>query len=545
MTLDIYRFIDSADVRGYLEEQQYEFSPLEAAFVVWQSRTATLEEKHAAWREIIETMPDTDIPYKRWKAPRESLHAFLRDYMALEDRLLREFYESAGFCAYNYYEPEYYAKPEICDLLVDHRGIYHTLEPCLQDAQTARREYGVQEIVVYRIDLAYGRRVLAEFDSAGNVLRVRPEYDLFVTEEEILDSFVTLTSALLFPLPFHKGDILYDPVVDEYFAYEGDGTTASAWKLSCEYCPEEKIRSVPLSVRDQSRALKGKLPGDLFEKNGSSEKNGLVLLMAKAASSAGFPFRFSPPDITPKRKPSDGFYGIPQLDRHCRGRYASDLIGLASFGGGAARAKEELLLRTVLHHAVEREETVLFFSVKTKAADVWRRLLALLSGYDPALTDGFSQEELDRLWNAYFELLRTRLTIVDSAGTDAEALECRLKNARPDLVAIDSLQRFNPIPELEDQRERVQYAQIVYSLKQLAKEYGTPIMLTADLPWPPGFTPGQQPEPTLRDFDRVVGNADFDQILLVHAKRGEETAEASLVKNRYVDLTTIHYSFTE
>ena len=542
--MNFYRFIDSADVRGYLEEKQYAFLPLEAAFVVWQSRVATLEEKHAAWREIIETMPDTDIPYEKWKAPRESLHAFLRDYMALEDRLLREFYDPTGFFAYNYYEPEYYAKPENCDLLVDHRGIYHTLDTCLKDARSALQEQGTREIVVYRIDLAYGRRIHAAFDSAGNVLRVRPEYELFVTEEAILrDSFVTLTGELLFPVPICKGEILYDPVFDECFAYEGDGMTAGAGATSFEYCPEDKMESVRQTVREKSCRLKNKVPVDRLYKNETGEKNALVLLMAKSSLKSGFPFRFTPSDLALPPQPSDGFYGIPQLDRNSIGNLTSDLIGLASFGGAAARAKDDFLLRTVLHHAVDRQGSVLFFSMHMKASGVWRRLLKLLSGCDPSMDEEFSPEERDRLWNAYFMLLRARLTVIDSPETDAEVLEYRLKNERPDFIAVDDLHRFNPIPELEDQRERVQYAQIAYGLKQLAKKYNVPILLTAGLPWPQGFTPGQQPEPTLRDFNRMVSNADFDQILLVHAERGNTTAKLSLVKNRYGDCVTANYSY--
>lgn len=545
MTPDIYRFIDSADVRCFLEEKQYVFSPLEAAFVVWQSRTATLEEKHAAWREIIETMPDSDIPCEKWKAPRESLHAFLRDYMTLEDRLLREFYTSGGFCAYNYYEPEYYSDPENRDLLVDHRGIFHKLDACISAAQTALEGYGKQEIIVYRIDLANGRRVHAAFNVARDVLRVRPEYELFITDEAILrDSFVTLTSELLVPLPFRKGDFLYDPVVDSYFVYEGDGTTAGAGAMSFEYCPEDKMEYVLQTVREKSCRLKGKVPADCLYENETGEKNALVMLMAKSCLESGLPFRLSPPDSALKPRSSDGFYGIPRLDRNSIGSFTSDLIGLASFGGAAARAKEDFLLRTVLHHTVDREESVLFFSMHMKASEVWQRLLKLLSGSDPAMADEFSPEEQDRLWNAYYMLLRTRLTVIDAPETDAEAVEYRLKNARPDFVMIDSLQRFNPIPELEDQRERVQYAQIAYGLKQLAKTYNLPILLTAGLPWPPGFTPGQQPEPTLRDFDRVVGNADFDQILLVHAERGKEKAEASLVKNKYGECVKTDFAKT-
>ena len=516
--MNFYRFIDSADVRDHLEGKQYRFSPLEAAFVVWQSRSASMEKRHAAWQEIIETLPDTDIPCERWKAPRESLHAFLRDYMALEDRLLREFYDPSGFCAYNYYEPEYLSKPEKCDLLVDHRGIFHELDACLSAAQTARKEQNAQEIIVYRIDLAYGCRVHAVFNAAGDVLRVRPEYELFETDEAILrDSFVTLMNEDSFMWPFLEGELLYGDSDDSTYGDSDDFTG----------CAENGF---PVSLKFN---------------NGNGEKNALVMLMAKSSLESGFPFRFSSPDFALQPRSSDGFYGIPQLDRNSIGNFTSDLIGLASFGSAAARAKEDFLLRTVLHHTVDRQESVLFFSMHIKASEVWRRLLKLLSGCDLDFTDGSSAEELDCLWSAYYMLLRAPLTVIDSPETDAETVEYRLKNARPDFIAVDDLQRFNPIPELEDQRERVQYAQIAYGLKQLAKEYNVPILLTAGLSWPQGFTPGQQPEPTLHDFNRTVNNADFDQILLVHAERSSKTAKLSLVKNRYGDCTTADYTLTK
>ncbi len=540
--MDIYQYINSKDIRTHLHNIGYRFNALEAAWLVYRHRGITKEKRHAAWREIIANLPDTDIPYGRWKAPRESVHAFLRDYMALEDRLLREFYDTSGFCAYNYYEPEHN------DLLVDHRGIFHNLDACLSAAQTAMKEHGSPEIAAYRIDLAYGHRVYAAFNAAGDVLRIRPEYELFEPEEAILrDSFAALKEELSFMRPFIEGELLYDDA-DEYLyadedgsiGYAGNGNALNTHALYPKACPQKPPEGIPEQI---SGFRKNESAADRRFMNAYGEKNELVLLMAKAASSAGFPFRFSPPGIPPRQRPSDGFYGIPQLDRHCLGSFASDLIGLASFGGVSAQAKENVLFHTLLHHAVDRQESVLFFSIKTKAAEIWRRLLQLLSGCDPSISERLPPEERDRLWNAYYMLLGTHLTVIDAPETDAEAVEYRLKNAHPDLVVIDSLQRFNPIPELEDQRERVQYAHIVYSLKQLAKEYGAPILLTAQLPLPPGSTPGQQPEPTLRDFDRTVSNADFDMLLLVRAERGEEIAEASLVKNRHGDCAAAHFEF--
>lgn len=159
---------------------------LAAAYHVW-SRSEPLAQKHAAWREIIETVPDEAIPFANWKAPRESVHAFLRDYMALEDRLLREFYDANGQIAYNYYDPNF-------DLLVDNRGIYYELNACLEDALSDLEDSDDYQVWLYRIDLTNGLRTRVLFDKRRKPLDVKPEYELFVTEETILwDSFATLS----------------------------------------------------------------------------------------------------------------------------------------------------------------------------------------------------------------------------------------------------------------------------------------------------------------------------------------------------------------
>ena len=218
--MDFYSLINSKDIRAHLESISYQFSSLQAAWLVHECHTATMEEKHAAWREIIDTMPDMDMPMKQEDQPK-NLHAFLRDYMSLEDRFLREFYDTDGQYAYNYYEPEFYHDPWKCDLLVDHLGIYYNLDECLKEALEKAKDYKACEAVVYRIDLTNGNRVQSEFDQAGNMLHVRPQYDLFITEEQIIyDTFSALAKTISFPLPFRKGDILNSR--DDSVDYCGD-----------------------------------------------------------------------------------------------------------------------------------------------------------------------------------------------------------------------------------------------------------------------------------------------------------------------------------
>lgn len=55
--MDIFRFIDSADIRRYLAEIQYRFSTEEKMFLIWYCKTATLNEKIAAWQEIVGYVP--------------------------------------------------------------------------------------------------------------------------------------------------------------------------------------------------------------------------------------------------------------------------------------------------------------------------------------------------------------------------------------------------------------------------------------------------------------------------------------------------------
>ncbi len=48
--MDILKFINSNTVRKSLQEIKYEFSPIEAAFIIWQSDFCSMQEKHKAWQ---------------------------------------------------------------------------------------------------------------------------------------------------------------------------------------------------------------------------------------------------------------------------------------------------------------------------------------------------------------------------------------------------------------------------------------------------------------------------------------------------------------
>lgn len=53
--MDIYSFINSKDIEAHCRKIGYHFNPLESAYLIWQSAKHSIEEKHKAYRENIET----------------------------------------------------------------------------------------------------------------------------------------------------------------------------------------------------------------------------------------------------------------------------------------------------------------------------------------------------------------------------------------------------------------------------------------------------------------------------------------------------------
>ena len=102
-----YYYINSRDIRAYLRSLHYEFSSLEVAWLIWQSKDTSLDDRHRAWAKLIETMPDCPIEERFNTVAQESLHAFLKKLMDTEKRLLNLFEHSRDEAVYSfrYHEP--------------------------------------------------------------------------------------------------------------------------------------------------------------------------------------------------------------------------------------------------------------------------------------------------------------------------------------------------------------------------------------------------------------------------------------------------------
>ncbi len=233
--MDIYGFINSKDVAEHLKSLNYKFTLPEAAFLVYQSRDRMWEEKCAAWRELIDTMPDCSMEERLNLEPIESFHQFLRDYMALQEKILRMFYDSDGaFYTYDIYQKYWVGvKTWTSDTEFEDTNI-HRIEQgnYFADAESAlahfKKEYEKEEDrpqwvrflkkpLLREPDLERNGEIWVEMTPDLEVISMGTYgFGILSNEESTLDmQFDGMWFA--FPTPFKRGDILIDVCSGNYY----------------------------------------------------------------------------------------------------------------------------------------------------------------------------------------------------------------------------------------------------------------------------------------------------------------------------------------
>ena len=93
----VLKSVNSNAIRNHLDKTGYRFSSLEAAWLIYQSRGLTVNEKHDAWKGLIDYMPDCEIPERNYLTRfMPSLHSFLAEYIEAENSLIDDFLRPTG-----------------------------------------------------------------------------------------------------------------------------------------------------------------------------------------------------------------------------------------------------------------------------------------------------------------------------------------------------------------------------------------------------------------------------------------------------------------
>ena len=291
--MDFLNFVNSNAVRSYLQEIRYQPTSLEAAWLVYQCETASLEEKCAAWREIIETLPDCPTGSRtRGLKPehRDSVYTFLQAYIAQQEQLAAAFLQADEPAVYDL---QYQFLPKGERFWRQWRTVdenFPTLEACLQ--AVPRDEGEVRQITVRKYNAEGDFLMAAKFlpdhrlafaePRPGSLYAMSMEKSEWAVYTGLLYPAGPSEQTLNFPLPFRPGDLLYDPNSPEATFCGGVFVAAQTdsychrlgffqWEyhsdkiiplvpriMDCEYYPAEELAERHRILCLLSKFLKGK-----------------------------------------------------------------------------------------------------------------------------------------------------------------------------------------------------------------------------------------------------------------------------------------------
>lgn len=213
--MDIYRFINSADIARHLRDIRYSFNALEAAWLIWQCKTATMAERHTAWRELIRTMPDCSV---KPRFNREgSLHQMLRDYMSSEEKLQAIWEEddiNAMYTCYKYIPILDGNKNDWCPAYCckNIRDVRKFITDAAQEGVRCficKSWYGVFDVPI--LSVYYNTNGELMHYSVDRYLRQLSDSELDLYFEAFDDMYFD------FPIPFKKGDLVQSVHLKEPF----------------------------------------------------------------------------------------------------------------------------------------------------------------------------------------------------------------------------------------------------------------------------------------------------------------------------------------
>ena len=200
--MDIYQYMNSKDIRDYLVEIQYQFSPLEAAGMIYRSDHHTLEEKFEAWEELIRTTQDCEIP-KRYNCHyRPSLHEFLKKYIAMMRKYIQQFMKTENGMVYQY---QFYCPGDV-DMCID-KGIYSSLDKCWENLQEDM-DLDMYVIEIYKQRIDKDGITTAYYAKDGRLFALDPYWEDMTEEESDMLRYSFEGLWFDIPTPFKKGDII-------------------------------------------------------------------------------------------------------------------------------------------------------------------------------------------------------------------------------------------------------------------------------------------------------------------------------------------------
>ncbi len=203
--MNVLDFVNSKDIRDYLKKIDYRCNPLEASWLIYQSRNNTIEEKMEAWKWLIDNTDDCEVPDRINCTYRKSLHDTLREYMDMIEIRIARFYEEGKNVAYSYR----YIFPG-CKIWTEGENLFSSPEicwDCIEDELDEDEFSSLSKVIITKNVIDMGSAsVSIHFNSRKKIMGVQ---DISIDDEESdLSCFFFAGMWFNFPVPFKKGDVV-------------------------------------------------------------------------------------------------------------------------------------------------------------------------------------------------------------------------------------------------------------------------------------------------------------------------------------------------
>ena len=181
----VLNFIKSKDIREHLLKIGYNFTTAEKAFVIFHADHKTLNEKHEAYKLLIETEENTEILKRKNTNYHPSLFGLLRNYIEIENAIIKEFYD--GNKAVYRFKYMCGDDSEFCE---NYSTIFPTLDDCMLQCETEVADDDEVRFYVVRKDSLdqTGDFVEVTFNPSGKILSIY-KYPMDIKESEVLSAF--------------------------------------------------------------------------------------------------------------------------------------------------------------------------------------------------------------------------------------------------------------------------------------------------------------------------------------------------------------------
>lgn len=209
--MDIMEFINSKAIREHAAKFGDIFSSLDKAYLIYQTRRKSVQEKICAMNELLENSEDFELKKVRWRFHHTDMtfHEFLKGYIETEQYLWDKFFEKEPDAVYTYTLSWNGDVLEYNEPYTDYQSCFDALSAEIADDKNAERTEIVKRYfknshtertktitAVFSNDLTFIHSVYADG------MRNKKQHEIYDVFDEM---WVDV------PTPFKKGDILYGP----------------------------------------------------------------------------------------------------------------------------------------------------------------------------------------------------------------------------------------------------------------------------------------------------------------------------------------------